>query len=492
METIKKTIKEKYIILLAIGYILLFAPFVYSVFYSMPANDDFALGINWWGKGIIGEALMRAGWNYMHWFGQSGIFAVIIQVLFNPLYWLGDNGHSFGIYMIVVFLLVTIATLWAIRRLIKNVSYVEDAKVLNIATFLFALLLFTGYYYSDVYNWWSGVPGYSFMMFLNIWNLSNIAAYTNTKASKDYWKMVIIGIITCTSLMNCVATGVFYLLFVFIVRNKQMADVKLVKKGIPLALYIISGLLMAAAPGNFERQRDDTKPEYIKALFVTVYRIITRLIVGIKTRPWLVLIVLFIVVLGMAYKDARIKAWHLVLGIVCTVISAVGAIYPYVLGNGKDLQAEFSPRAYFIEDYLILIGFGVIAFCLGQLIANRIAFEGKAKPIIGIGCLISVVYMLSFHSGMAPFIPADIVKSAGVIKESYYYWEDIRNEAKNSPEDDVIIYRDQLTWSQYVYYTSFDDGSDSDWPVGPDIYYAGCNQAAAKLYGKNSITLHVE
>ena len=71
--------------ILLIGYILLLAPFVYAVFYSMPANDDYALGTNWWGANIFVEAFKRMQWNYLHWFGQSGTIAILIQVIFNPL-----------------------------------------------------------------------------------------------------------------------------------------------------------------------------------------------------------------------------------------------------------------------------------------------------------------------------------------------------------------------------------------------------------------------
>ena len=88
--------------------------------------------------------------------------------------------------------------------------------LLDIFTFLLAMLLLTSYYYSDVYNWWSGVPGYSMMMMVSMFAYGSIVKYNDTRTKRDYILMIILGMITCTCLMNCVATGLFYVLYVFI------------------------------------------------------------------------------------------------------------------------------------------------------------------------------------------------------------------------------------------------------------------------------------
>ena len=45
--------------MLILMYIIVFIPYVFCIYNSMPANDDFALSLNWWGKGIVGEAIER-------------------------------------------------------------------------------------------------------------------------------------------------------------------------------------------------------------------------------------------------------------------------------------------------------------------------------------------------------------------------------------------------------------------------------------------------
>ena len=80
-NTITKISKTR--IILIIGLCALLAPFIYSVYYSMPANDDFAWAISWFSSNRIVESFCRVGWNYMNSFGNSGIFAILIQVLFH-------------------------------------------------------------------------------------------------------------------------------------------------------------------------------------------------------------------------------------------------------------------------------------------------------------------------------------------------------------------------------------------------------------------------
>ena len=139
-NTITKISKTR--IILIIGLCALLAPFIYSVYYSMPANDDFAWAISWFSSNRIVESFCRVGWNYMNSFGNSGIFAILIQVLFNPLYLFDNAGHSFGICMMVFFLLIFVTMIWAIRRLLVNLCGVTDDAVADVVTFLITVLLY--------------------------------------------------------------------------------------------------------------------------------------------------------------------------------------------------------------------------------------------------------------------------------------------------------------------------------------------------------------
>ena len=485
-------------LLFALGYLVLFMPFIYSVFYSMPANDDFALGINWWGGNIISEGLHRVAWNYMHWFGQSGVIAILIQVILNPLYWFNNVGHSFGICMVISFIIIVTGIICGIRRLAYYVFDIENDIVLDGFTYLITLLLFTSYYYNDVYNWWSGIPGYSFMMMLNIWCCGQIAKWVHSKNKKDYIWMIILGIVTCTSLMNCVAVGLFYILFVFFDANGGYSKIK---KVIPFVFFVISGVITVAAPGNYNRMEferyfgyDVQDPKYIFSALVTIKRVFARAILTVVYKPWIICIFLGILLLGIYCKPKiKLDIKRIVFAIVAVFISAIGAVYPYVLGSNKDYSSEFANRIYFVEDYLVFIGLAFVAFRIGQLIGCvvKIDFSKRVKVSIVIVCFLLAIIITKINPYSTAFIPVDIVKQASLIKETYYFWDDILEEIKNSDSKDVIIRRKDIAWCPYVYTCGMSDNTEK-WPVGEGIYYSGSNQAASVLYGKDSIAIYFE
>lgn len=492
MTTNKKLLIK---ILILLAYIALFAPYLYSVFYSMPANDDYALGIKWWNANLLVEAIKRTGWNYMHWFGQSGIIAIMIQVLLNPLYWFQNAGHSFGICMIIVFAAITFGTLYAARRLIMLLTDGIDALFADLFTFLLALMIFTCYYYNDVYNWWSGVPGYSLMMMLAVFNFGNIVKYTQTHAKRDYIIMIIVGVITCTSLMNCVATGLFYLLYVFAINLRDGDSIK--RKAIPLVCYIISGIITVAAPGNYERiefekinGRGGVEPEYISSAVITIVRVIKRFIETLLYKPWVLLLAVLIIFLGQlaSVKGKKVDLKYLILGLVAVFIAAWGAVYPYVLGSAKTMDSELASRAYFVEDYIVFIGMAVLLFRFGQWLSANKSIDKKIYT--------AVFAVFAIYTIATPFrtyfVPKDIVDNASLIKETWYFWDDILDEIESSEDEDVVVTRDELSWCRYVYPVGLVGDSYIDWITGDDIFYCGCNQGVARLYGKNTVRVVLE
>ena len=490
--------QNKYRILLAVGYILLLSPFVYSVYYSMPANDDFAWALEWWSSNRLVEALHRVGWNYMNFFGQSGAFAIIIQILFNPLYWFNNAGHSFGICMVIVYLLIAIGMVMGLNSLVRNLSHIRVHSIVEIISFLIMCILYTCYYYSDVYNWWSGVPGYSLMMMVEIFTLNAIAAHQTKPDNKSYIGMIVLGIISCSGMMYCVTTGIFYFIYVFVLHYKQ-GD-RLIKKIVPLVLFVISGIITIVAPGNFNRM-SDTGAVHVSlrdSVIVTVIRVILRIRATVISKPWLIIFLFVIFMLGIKYRtDIRIKLWQLILGAIAIMTSVFGAMLPYVYGSNKALDSEFISRALYIEDYITFIGAAFWFLMFGMYIGH--VLEEYNPLIIGTSVLAvatgMVVIACSFygvvHGYWSQLLQYDMIQKADLIKESYYFWDDILDEI-DSAEDgsDVVIDRVDVSWCQYVYDTSLDEEYKE--PVSEDYKYGNCNQCASLYYGVRSIIVNLE
>lgn len=489
-------------ILLWVGNILIFAPYLYSVFYSMPANDDFALGINWWGGGIISEAFRRAGWNYMNWFGQSGLLATFIQVLFNPLYWFENTGHSFGICMIVVFILVYGGILWAVRRLVSLMCKGLSSLTLDLFTFFLTVMIFCTYYYNDVYNWWSGVPGYSLTLLFMLICMGYIVKYSDTHAISDYIWMIIFGLITCSGLMTCLACGSFYLCYRFIFKARDGES--LLKKALPLFIFVASGLVTVLAPGNsnrmsFHEGQADTNRHYMQSLHVTLSQLSHRLRDTVMQKPWVLLMLVVILALGFFVKNSKsLRLWQVILGYIITALSAFGTVYPYVLGSNSTADGELAYRVYFMQDYMLYIGLAISTFMLGQWLAMCLKDYLKWDSQAGIFKLLSAVILALFMAWcfVCPtktyFVPVEIIQNAGNIKATYALWNGILEEIKNSTDDDVIVTATDVDWCRYVYPCGMSSDDGNDWPVGEEVYYCGCNQGVARLYGKNTVHVILE
>ncbi len=480
---------------LAVAYVLVFASFIYSIYYSMPANDDFAWAIEWWSGNRFVEMFHRIGWNYTNSWGNSGIFAIAIQVLLNPLYLFNNSAHSFGISMIIANAIIMFGILWAVRTIFKYMFRIASQRVLDFLTFAVALLVTTSYYYSDVYNWWSGTPGYSGMMMMCMITWAAILRYLDdTDKTGRYIGMIILGMITCTSMMYCVAVGAFYVLFTFIVERDN--DDSIVKKLVPIFMYVIAGVLMVIAPGIGARMSNENSAGYSlkDGLVVTAHRILSRLIDTLQTKPWVLGILVIILFIGMyAGSKKKINIFVVVLGFVMVTISAFSGVLLYVYGSAKKIDSEFTPRVYYVEDYMMFIGGALVAYAVGawfvQLIGRRIRWQVAA--IASVAAIIVTGFYSLRSGGYNTVIQYDIVQKRQLIKESWNFWDDILQQIQAAkPGSDIVIERDNVDWCQYSYYVSLDDIPRE--PLDEDARYGNCNQCASKFYGMRSIIVKLK
>lgn len=491
MNTLIK--KYWYRIPLTIGYILIFASFIYSIFYSMPANDDFAWAVEWWSSNRVVEMFHRIGWNYMNSFGNSGIFAIAIQVLFNPLYLFDNVGHSFGICMIIVNTIIMTGILWAVRTLFKYIFQINSQVALDIITFLVALLVTTSYYYSDVYNWWSGTPGYSGMMMMCLVSCAAMLRYNADRTKKRYIAMIVLGMIACTSMMYCVAVGAFYVVYTFIVYLHN-GD-RIGKKLLPLGMYILSGVLMVIAPGNYTRMSNEESSDasLFNAVIVTGYRILTRLKTTIQTKPWVVAIMLLILLLGLFIgSNRKHNLLVIIFGAACTIVAAFSGLLLYVYGSNKTIDAEFTPRVYYVEDYMVFIGMAIAIYAIGAWIKQIIGVQINTMVAAGVSVIVVLLSAAYIMTGgrYAGVIQVDILAHADLIKESWVFWDEILQEVESAEDGaELVINRENVDWCQYSYYVSLDEIPRET--LTEDAKYGNCNQCASKYYGVDSIIVNL-
>lgn len=476
-------------VFIAIAYTIIFAPYIFNIYYSMPANDDFGLAINWWGKGIIGEAFMRAAWNYMNWFGQSGILAVLVQVLFNPLHWFNNMGHSMGICLILWNGLIIFGVLNGFKRIIMYFVDGEGKYKAEIATLVLTTIITSTYYYNDIYNWWSGVGGYSLMMMVAVQSLAYTCEYVDVPSKKKYIMMIVLGTCACTSVMYCVPVGLMYL-FIMIFLNEKTISFKTI--ALPFIFYVIAGISTVVAPGNFARMNpEDAKESSIVGSVIVAFRIIIqRLSEALFTKWWVVALLAIIFILGFSVKAKRQPSFlKILLGVICIVVSAAGAELPYIYGQNKHASDEFAPRALYVMDYIIWLGLVVTVFLLGMYFASKTTSKAITKIVFLIAIAVGTVSILS--GNIKYEIHIDMMSKKALIIQSYDLWNGIFDEIEAADSNkDIVVVRPQLTWCQYVYYPGIDEELKD--PIGPDDGYANCNQCAAKYFGKKMVAVVFE
>lgn len=486
------TNKVLYRVILAIGYVLLFASYIYSIFYSMPANDDFAWAIEWWSTNRFVELFHRIGWNYMNSFGNSGIIAIAVQVLINPLYLFDNAGHSFGIFMIIVNIIIMLGILWGSRNIFKILFEIESDIVLDTLTFLVAVLVSTSYYYSDVYNWWSGTPGYSGMMMMSVITCASILKYYSSDSSrKAYITMIILGVISCTSMMYCVLVGGVYIMIAcFIYRDNSET---FVKKLVPFVCYVITGIIMVIAPGNYTRMNKEHKVDYNMGLFhsikVTAWRVLNRGHATVQEKPWVWAVLLMMLIIGLYVGCQRkVSIINIILGVILTYVSAFSGVLLYVHGSNKTIDSEFTPRIYYVEDYIMFIGIAIAAVALGCWINQVAKIKIGNKVLLSGNILVLFILLLSVipNEKYKSIIQIDMYHRVDLIRESWYYWDDILQLVENgNAEDDIVVSQKNVDWSPYSYYVGMDS---TPVPVlSEDDRYGNCNQCASKYYGVRSI-----
>lgn len=472
-------------------YVWLLRNYIFSIYYSMPANDDFALGISWWGKNILGEAVSRAWWNYNNWGGQSGTVAVLVQVFFNPLYWFGAKGHAFSICMLIANGIILFGIIQAIKGFIENYFEVDNQLVVDVVCFLIIAIISTSHYYNDVYNWWSGLIGYAFMLMLSLQTINYESKYLKSHSKFHYGMMVGLGSLACSSVMNCAFVGALYLFLVL--RDFSNQKTNLVKLVIPLGCFVLSGILTVTAPGNRVRMvaRPGTVTSTSLSMQTSFELIQYRLTNTFDEEPFVKVLLALIVIMGFFISKHAVKLRYILLGLVLMIIVCAASILPYVYGQSKTLDAEFAPRALYVFDYYMFIGLAMLLFALGGLIA-QIVVHGAA-----FGKLAFVLVPFAFALHVMPsvlwenIIQNDIEKDKAIIVETFEVWNDIFQEFSDAAEgSSIVALRPEVTWTPYFYYPGVDDEICD--PIEPGDGYANCNQSVAEYFGLSRVSVVFE
>ncbi|WP_033152065.1 hypothetical protein [Pseudobutyrivibrio ruminis] len=472
---------------------MLVFPCVYSIYYSVPASDDFAmaLGRDAYANGII-EFFNAIPFFFMKRGGT--MVAFVFELLLNPLNLHVHLGHAYGLYMIAAFLLCMAAVLYGVKAVvvytIRNHSNLD--LIASVITFLVAIMLIENYYYVEAYSWFVGMVAYPMNVAFMFIAAACIIRFGNTGEKKYYIWAIITGTLAANTTALDIPLGIFFLYVVSIRKefDKHFSH-NVFKKYLPLIFYIIAGLIAVAAPGNFARQSQYT--ESVSAGNSIIQTIADVKFFGmaiITERPVTIIILAVLIIVGVAISAGKnIKPGNIILYGLASVCIWLGCLLPYVYGRGMT-RTYLDVRMQYVFDFLFEITICIGAVILGQWIGYFVKtnFEKLGYVVAG-GVAVLGACALIITGRYATTVSYEVYVKRAEIAASYDLWNGILLEIEQSDSDDVVVNRDyNIPWNKYFLYSGMEPGEV--YAVDLDAFYDSQQILPNVYYKKNSITVN--
>ncbi len=489
----KKIFSNKRNIIQIIAYLIIGLPMCYAIWYSVPASDDFAFGVS-----NISDNPFANAWGYVvyNYFYHSGRWLTFfIQKLINPLNLGVHLGHGYGVYMIVLFIITSAILIYALMVIWDHLVGKEMA---GLATLLSVALFYTTNYYSEIFNWYVGGTAYALPLALAFLSVALTLRYTDTHDKRYYIGLIAAGIIPATNEFLDIPLGIaylfiaFYLDRAFLTASDKNEKTKLfIRQALPLVIFILCGMSVVLAPGNFVRQSTyEAKGSLASGIIQTIIDILVRCKELIFTHSWSLIILAGIFLIGFfAKKDKPVSLKIGIFLMITMTIATFGCLFPYVYGRAFT-TSYVDVRMEYVVELLMELTLAILVFLIGQLLGQLFASLKVAYVLAALVVLGALALMVRAHS-FTSIVQIDIMRHSALLQESYSLWDGVITEIEESTDDDVVIHRgSEPDWSPYFLYMGLTDGDT--YAVAMDEIYSVESIMPNVYYGKRSITLYFD
>lgn len=472
-KTLNKLLYSKKIktILMALLVIYLL-PFLYSVFLSVPSLDDFPnpIGIN---DNYFIECINSVINSYFTWQGQW--WDNIVATLINPLSISRGFSNSYGIIMVLNFILLIISFYLFIKNIIKYYTNYCNSNIVVIIVFMFCVLVTNTKIYSQIFYWFCG-SGYLRGIIYNLFLISLIIKIFNTDSTTSRVFVSIFGFLTCTGFNGAVFSGLFYL--VLLINDYRNHKLK-IKNIIPLVFMIIGGLTGVLAPGNFVRhaQMDKTGVHPVIACWYAIVDgglIVTKLF----TNPFFISYLIIIFIIGIKIKNDIFTYKYSLLSIFLYGVLLFFLCFPVALGYSA---ISFENRIYGFIDIISIIWLTPTLLYLGGSFArHNINFSINRKITTCFIVIFTVYSVIYYIFNNVPYIYT--IQNLPKMKKANIEWREVYHKIENDNNINIDIYISKETLECPVLNPSGLDANVDNW----------VNKRMANFYGKDSIRFIVK
>ena len=463
---------------------IMILPIIVLSLYSVPSSDDFfkayAIKLNLEeGRSYLQGTIRRI----IDLYRTSGgyFFANFLSYLFSPLVRGGVNalrGVNFVVNIFFYFSLVYI-----IYYIIKNVCKVYDRRIILLGSMVILGAVTNNDYHSEVVTRYCVVVEYVLLVTGMLWGIFFFIKAIQSEKNIYIFMASLIGFFMSGGALNITALNCLLYLVVgaigFIKYNK--------KKTAFICFFsaLAGGLINAAAPGNFIRHESVSSSYPIgSALKADVFQLWSRWQFLMFETPFiLLLLIFFLLIFSYTSNGEREKMKNLInpIWVGCVaLLSALVVNFPVCLGYSN---GTFPDRCVWVEDCCIYLGaFGWMAYLVGW-IKNRYGSKIVVRKDMLLCIIISsILFLCNLGSvrTLDSYPTVQIIKQLtnGQAAEFAEYWDGVFEEIESTDYGEVIIYRDEIKKSPFIYGPGIDNHTDN-W----------INSAAAHYYGKDWICI---
>ena len=477
--------------ILGILYLVLFVPYFYSMYYSVPASDDFAFGADTCSDNLFANAILYSIWNWKYHSGRWLVF--IIQKIINPLNLHVHLGHIYGVYMIFLFIVFTLIIMFSLYEIL--LSLLDNNYTLSKwATFIIIGMFYTTYYYVEVYNWYVGATAYAFPIALLLLTIALCLKYLKTHNKKILFWIMIAAIVPATNEFCDVPLGILYLYVMFVLARKTITGKReFINRLIPFIEFIVLGASVVFAPGNFVRQSVyGVDSDLGNAIKQSIIDIISRITSTIAVKPWVIAFFIGLALIGAISNSSKRRSPNLALLIVICGIMTFGSIFPYMYGRNFT-TTYMDVRMQYVMGLFIVLSLSAVSLVIGREFARLVNLNVTSKQVAISVIAIGFIFMAGLirNNAYTLSVPVDIYNKRELIKAGYELWDGILSEIEQSPDDDVIVHRESdVSWTPYFLYSGLVSGETFD--VDFDEVYSSKQIMLNVYYQKKSVTLYFD
>ena len=466
--------------------LIIIAPFVESIFFSVTSKDDFSMFIR---DVTLAKAIDKANYFWHSWGG--GWPYILIECLLNPLNFASPRSHMTGFVLIIMFCIFVTVFGLMIKALLslKSDGEQNDSKWFPIYALLLAAVLNSDVY-PEIFYWFVG----NSYLWGNIFIMTNIIAIVwYSKKPESVLRgavLSVVGFVACFNTVLAVSAGLVYLFLVTstVIKERHFEIKCYITRHIPLAFMVLGGLVSTLAPGNYTRHGyiDDTGLHFKDAL-ITAFNNTVSGYINVIDMEIIVVVMLIILLIGMRTDSIRSSvnpAWLWMSGF----IASLGVMFPLALGYSSGAVPN---RMLFELNSTIIPWMGFSMYYTGKWLAEHDpkrfwSRDGLRLPIIAMS-IFSVILMMSRdiegNTAIKKLPWSKTILTIGSVIEESNFYRNILAEIEESDEESVVI---QRRAGDYPVQTGV--VMDLELTDAPDHWV---NEAVKNYYGKSAIVYKV-